>query len=85
MEFKGLNVDVTDPYADSKEVMEEYGIALKAKPENQYDAVVVAVSHKQYAFLDESYYHTICKNDPIILDLKKTVEGKVNGYDYMSM
>ena len=85
LEFQGLQVDVTDPYADSEEVWEEYGIELKSKPEHKYDAVVVAVNHKQYAFLDKSYYHMICASDPIILDLKKTVAGRVNGYDYLSM
>ncbi|MEM7298983.1 MAG: nucleotide sugar dehydrogenase [Bacteroidota bacterium] len=85
LDFKGFQVDVTDPYADHEEVMEEYGIEMKSKPEGQYDAVVVAVNHKQYAFLDEAFYHTVCTSDPIILDLKKTVQGKVNGYDYMSM
>ncbi len=81
----GLHVDVTDPYADKHEVEEEYGILLKQTPDNDYDAIVVAVDHKQYSFLDSSYYHAICNADPVIMDLKKTVEGKVNGFQYMSM
>lgn len=81
----GMEVDVTDPYADNKEVEEEYGISLMRTPDNDYDAVVVAVNHKQYSFLNSSYYHAICKADPVIMDLKKAVQGKVNGFRYMSM
>ena len=41
-------VDVIDPGANAHEVKEEYGIDLKAKPDGKYDAVILAVSHKEY-------------------------------------
>ena len=85
LEELGYSVDVSDPCADPEEVMEEYGIDLKNELDNDYDAVIVAVNHKQYAFIDQAFYHAICKSDPVIMDLKKTVEGRVNGFQYMSM
>jgi len=46
----GLNVVVHDPVADSAEAEHEYGIRLTAWDElpRQADAVVLAVSHRQY-------------------------------------
>lgn len=45
----GVNVSVTDPIAEEKEVKEEYGVEL-IKYENikDMDAVIVAVGHKEY-------------------------------------
>lgn len=48
----GLNVDVYDPHADTKEVKEEYGVNLIPKIQNQYDAIILAVSHKEFFELD---------------------------------
>ncbi len=85
LKLKGFDVHVSDPYADKDEVKHEYDIDLIQTPDNDYDAVIVAVNHKQYSFLDEVFYHQICKADPIIMDLKKAVKGRVNGFQYMSM
>jgi len=52
----GCNVDVFDPWADTKEVKDEYNIDL-IKNENelnleQYKAIVLAVAHKKFISLD---------------------------------
>jgi UDP-N-acetyl-D-galactosamine dehydrogenase len=47
----GLNVDVYDPYADKHEVHEEYGIEI-VDTLGTYDAIVLAVSHKEFLALD---------------------------------
>ena len=44
----GISVDVIDPGAGKHEVNEEYKIDLKTQPEGKYDAVILAVSHKEY-------------------------------------
>ncbi|WP_071120026.1 nucleotide sugar dehydrogenase [Romboutsia timonensis] len=45
----GVNVSVTDPIAEEKEVKEEYGIDLiKYEDIKDMDAVIVAVGHKEY-------------------------------------
>ncbi len=45
----GCHVDVTDPWADAKEVEHEYLLPLLATPDyNTYNAVVLAVAHNAF-------------------------------------
>jgi UDP-N-acetyl-D-galactosamine dehydrogenase len=48
----GLEVEVYDPHADSREVEEEYGIKLTGNIDKQYDAIVLAVSHDEFIRMD---------------------------------
>jgi len=50
-----VNVDVFDPWASSEEVKKEYGIDLISRKEDVttiYDAVILAVSHKEFLKID---------------------------------
>ena len=50
-----INVDVFDPWASKDEVKEEYGIDLisdESEIKKKYDAVILAVSHKEFVQLD---------------------------------
>jgi UDP-N-acetyl-D-galactosamine dehydrogenase len=50
-----VNVDVYDPWANEKHVKSEYGVDLikdAKKLEKKYDAVVLAVSHKEFVGLN---------------------------------
>lgn len=50
-----VNVDVYDPWASSDEVKHEYGLDLISSSDylkRNYDAVVLAVSHKEFLTLD---------------------------------
>ena len=48
-----INVDVYDPWANPEEVKKEYGIQISnQKPEGQFDAVILAVAHKEFLDLD---------------------------------
>jgi nucleotide sugar dehydrogenase len=69
----GLEVDVYDPWANSGEVKSEYGISIlnELTTDTTYDAVVVAVAHKEFLELD---YSTIKKNNGIIFDTKACLE-----------
>ncbi|RPD40491.1 nucleotide sugar dehydrogenase [Chitinophaga barathri] len=53
MQF-GVAIDVYDPHASHEIVEEEYGISLTDKPGSGYDAVILAVSHKEFLELDFS-------------------------------
>lgn len=44
----GMTVDVHDPLADPSEVRREYGFDLIEAPEENYGAVILAVSHAAY-------------------------------------
>lgn len=65
-----VNVDIVDPHASSHEVEEEYGFKLIEKPNKKYDAIIVAVSHEEYTKLDTSFFESISKGQPILVDLK---------------
>ena len=43
-----VNVDVYDPWADTKEIKEEFGFNLIEKPNNNYHAVILTVSHEEF-------------------------------------
>ena len=47
----GLEVDLYDPEADSKEVIHEYGVDLIPNITKKYDGILLAVSHYQFANL----------------------------------
>lgn len=48
----GTEVDVYDPHADAAEVQHEYALSTISSPDKQYDAIVLAVGHKEFKDLD---------------------------------
>ena len=48
LEDYSINIDVIDPHASATDVKHEYDIELKREPEGKYDAIIVAVGHKEY-------------------------------------
>jgi len=80
-----VTVDVIDPGASEEEVREEYGIDLKKKPGDNYDAIVLAVSHKEYTALSESFFTPILKEKGIIIDIKGILRGKIKSHTYWSL
>ncbi|MCK4920292.1 MAG: nucleotide sugar dehydrogenase [Bacteroidales bacterium] len=81
----GLNVDVVDPYASSEEVNEEYGFKLTKRINPPYDAVVVAVNHKQYLNLNEEYFKAILSEKSLFVDLKGALKNKIEKLTYWSL
>jgi UDP-N-acetyl-D-galactosamine dehydrogenase len=47
-----MKVNVFDPHADKHEVKEEYGIELIESISDKYDAVILAVSHREFKELN---------------------------------
>ncbi len=81
----GIKVEVTDPLASSEELKNEYGFELIPKVNSNYDAIVVAVAHKQYLKLDEDYFKSISGKNGIIMDVKGIYRNKINNLTYMSL
>lgn len=83
----GVNVDVYDPYAVSEEVEAEYGFATTDRIDNDYDAVVVAVMHKQFNEFNEEYFKSIMKKDgkAILFDVKGIYRSKIKDITYWSL
>jgi len=65
-----IDVEIVDPYAEAEEVEQEYGIKLNDKINGDYDAIVVAVNHKEYLDLTEDYFTSLMKGKGILVDVK---------------
>ena len=81
----GVDVDVVDAYADSEEVKQMYGFGLIEKPRNNYDAVIVAVSHDAYKDLNEKYFKSLTYDNAVLVDVKGMYRGKINELKYWSL
>ena len=81
----GICVDIIDPGAGKHEVQEEYQIELQPKPSGKYDAIILAVSHKEYINLDESYFTPLLNKDGIVVDVKGVLRGKIKNHTYWSL
>ena len=68
----GVNVIITDPYADADEVMQEYGVRLSVMADlYNVDALVVAVGHQIYRQMELTALKKMLKSDkPVLADLK---------------
>lgn len=67
-----IQVDVADPWADADEVMDEYGINLKADYGSDYDGVILAVAHKEFTSMD---IKALIHDNGLIYDVK-SILGK---------
>ncbi len=80
MQFS-VNVHIADPYASANEVAHEYNLTLIDQISSEYDAVVVAVAHRQYRNLSLDYFKSIMNGAPVLFDLKgiypRTDEGMI--------
>lgn len=72
LEDYGINVSIFDPWANPDEVMHEYGLETSTKtPFKKYDAVVLAVSHKEFENLN---IKNLLAENGIIYDVKGILE-----------
>lgn len=85
LKWYSINVDVTDPHADSAELEHEYGFGLVKKIGKGYDAVIVAVGHREYLPLDQNYFRNILTKDGIVADLKGLYRGKIKSFEYWTL
>jgi len=68
----GLTVDIFDPYADKKEVIEEYGLTLIDTIDKKYDAIILTVCHD--SFKDINYSALKKDNISVIFDTKSCLD-----------
>jgi UDP-N-acetyl-D-galactosamine dehydrogenase len=81
----GMHVDVIDPGADSHQVKEEYKIELSGKPQGKYDVIILAVSHKEYANLNEKWFSELLSDKGLVVDVKGILRGKIKNHTYWSL
>jgi len=81
-----VKVDLVDPHASSKEMDEEYGVALAEHTANNYDAIIVAVNHKEYSALIENDFKGKLKDGKgVFIDVKGIYKGKIKELEYWSL
>ena len=81
-----VHVDLADPHASSKEMENEYGVGLIPEPTYDYDAVIVAVNHKEYKDLTETDLRAMMKDDlGVLVDVKGMYKGKIKNLEYWSL
>ncbi|MGB0930048.1 MAG: nucleotide sugar dehydrogenase [Chitinophagales bacterium] len=80
-----IKTDITDSYASSAELHHEYGLSLVEDIGMDYDCVIVAVKHKEYIDLDESYFQSITSNSAILIDIKGIYHRKIKDMDYWTL
>jgi len=59
-----------DPWASANEVAHEYGINMMDAPVGKYDAVVIAVGHKEYRLLSKTDLEQLSNGEVLLFDIK---------------
>jgi UDP-N-acetyl-D-galactosamine dehydrogenase len=81
-----VHVDLVDPHASSDEMKHEYGVGLASVHGNDYDAIILAVNHKEYKSLSESDFKALLKDGKgVFVDVKGIFKGKINELEYWSL
>ena len=71
LESYNVGVDVHDPWADPLEVEREYGFRTVESPETgAYDAVILAVAHREFLSMSVDDYRKLCKPEAVYYDVK---------------
>jgi len=81
----GVTVEVADAYASSDEVKKYYGFELVNDIADDYNAVVVAVSHNEYLGYDEAFFKSITTKNGILVDVKGLYRKKIKELSYWSL
>jgi len=70
MDF-GLEVDVYDPYVDSTEALQSYGIVTSDEPaQAAYEGIILAVAHDDFRKLGVEQVRAFGKPNNVLFDLK---------------
>ncbi len=82
LEDYSMQVDIFDPWANPDEVSHEYGLhSTQAAPENgSYDAIVIAVGHRQFAEMGGIAIRALGKTNSALYDVKSVLpQDQVDG------
>ncbi len=64
-------VDVYDPWVSHEDAKDEYDLDLVDEPEKgSYDAIIIAVSHKQFKEMGAEGLHALGKENHVLYDIK---------------
>lgn len=80
-----VNVDVVDHYADPEEVLQEYQIEIASQPSGKYDAIIVAVAHREYRGMVEADFLGFANTKCLLVDVKGLYSNQINQLEYWSL
>lgn len=91
-----VTVDVTDPGADPSEYFNEYGITIRtdlfdrsytpsAQTLHAYDAIIVAVNHKEYLHFNEDFFTSLMHENGLLVDVKSAFRSNFSKLTYWSL
>jgi len=67
----GALVDVYDPWVDGREARHEYGLRpVRTLQRGRYDAVVLAVAHREFKELGVAAIRRLCRRKHVVYDIK---------------
>ncbi|MEW8689651.1 MAG: Vi polysaccharide biosynthesis UDP-N-acetylglucosamine C-6 dehydrogenase TviB [Candidatus Thiodiazotropha endolucinida] len=70
----GAQVDVYDPWVSQVEAEEEYGLhPISEIKEGEYDAVILAVAHREFQQMGVEKIRTLCKENGVLFDVKNVL------------
>lgn len=73
----GIEITLYDPWANPKEVLHEYNmVTTTTLPTDTYDAIVLAVAHKEFLNLDLEQFK---KPNAVIYDVKGVLKCEIDG------
>jgi UDP-N-acetyl-D-galactosamine dehydrogenase len=75
-----LNVHTIDPWASANEVAHEYGISLIETPIGTYDAIVLAVGHKEYKVLSKDDLQKLSNGEVLLFDIKGILKPETGDF-----
>lgn len=81
LEKYGARIDVYDPWVDAAEAQHEYGIKpVRKLRKGHYDAVIVAVSHREFKAMGAVAVRRLCRSNHVLFDIKYVFPaGDVDG------
>lgn len=86
LEEASVEVDIVDPYANSDNVYDMYGLELRNQPRAPYDLIIVTVAHDSYKKHGDSYFKSLARSeDSLLVDLKWIYRGRIKSLRYFSL
>ena len=75
LEDYSITIDVIDPHASVTDVSHEYGIDLRPEAVGKYDAIIVAVGHREYVALNYEDLKELSRDEAIVFDIKGVMKA----------
>lgn len=69
-EFCVSTIDIVDYFASVEDTQKQYGLNISHQVNGSYDAIIIAVAHKDYTKLNEQFFKQHLNKDGVVCDIK---------------